>query len=466
MSEFKTKAQVNYGWGLSFNMTGKAPAIAKRIFSTYADALAYINDANDSAIEGLQLSVFNDADTKKNGIYFVEKIGTGTEDGVLKKVGDGSGVVSVADYNAAKEQATTENIGQLFYALDSVSEDGEVKYTAGLYVVTGEGTLSKLGTQAADGKDYQGQIDGLTARVSTVEGVVGNSEKGLVKDVADIKTAIGDAESGLTKKVADNTSAIKDIKTNLEAVNVKDIASDDKILSLAEDVISAKVSMSYGDSTSEGFNGKKTIKLLGKDSAILSEIDATDFIKDGMLEKVELKDFVQSETETKNGKYLVLTFNTESGKQGPIYLNVNELVDVYRAGKGLSVNDNEFSIKLKDDEKYLSLDADGNLVSKGIDDAISTAISPVSQKLTEVEGIANAANNKVKDLNFDDYAKIANLKTVNGQSLISDDATGDIKVIVGATIDGKDVTISDDNKLDLSSLLVPIDGDDVEVQNA
>ena len=38
MAEKKFDAQVNYGWGLSLNMTGKAPAVAKRIFNTLADA--------------------------------------------------------------------------------------------------------------------------------------------------------------------------------------------------------------------------------------------------------------------------------------------------------------------------------------------------------------------------------------------------------------------------------------------
>lgn len=87
MAEKIFDAQVNYGWGLTLNMTGKAPAISKRIFDTLADAQAYVNDANDSAIAGLQLSVIADTDTSKNGIYFVSKIGTGTEDGVLVKIG-------------------------------------------------------------------------------------------------------------------------------------------------------------------------------------------------------------------------------------------------------------------------------------------------------------------------------------------------------------------------------------------
>ena len=74
MAEYKTEKQVNYGWGLSLNMTGKAPAIAKRIFETLSDAQAYADDINDSAIAGLQLSVINDSDSSRNGIYFVKSI--------------------------------------------------------------------------------------------------------------------------------------------------------------------------------------------------------------------------------------------------------------------------------------------------------------------------------------------------------------------------------------------------------
>lgn len=87
MAEKLFDAQVNYGWGLSLNMTGKAPAVAKRIFDTYADALAYVNDVNDSAIEGLVLSVVADTDASKNGLYFVSKIATADHVGELVAVG-------------------------------------------------------------------------------------------------------------------------------------------------------------------------------------------------------------------------------------------------------------------------------------------------------------------------------------------------------------------------------------------
>lgn len=63
--------QVNYGWGVTLDMTHKVPAINKRIFNTYNDALAFANDISDSAIGGLLLTVIADGDN--NGAYFVKK---------------------------------------------------------------------------------------------------------------------------------------------------------------------------------------------------------------------------------------------------------------------------------------------------------------------------------------------------------------------------------------------------------
>jgi hypothetical protein len=90
MAEKIFDAQTNYGWGLTFNLTGKAPAINKRIFNTLADAQAYADDFNDSAVEGLLLSVVADTNPKNNGAYFVGTIKTSAESepAVLKKVGD------------------------------------------------------------------------------------------------------------------------------------------------------------------------------------------------------------------------------------------------------------------------------------------------------------------------------------------------------------------------------------------
>lgn len=100
MAEYKTEAQVNYGWGLSLNMTGKAPAVAKRIFETKADALAYVNDVNDSAIAGIAIGVINDPEEANNGLYFVKKIGTGSDDGEMAMAGAEPEALTEAEIDA------------------------------------------------------------------------------------------------------------------------------------------------------------------------------------------------------------------------------------------------------------------------------------------------------------------------------------------------------------------------------
>ena len=63
-----------YGWPLTFQMTGKFPLLAKRIFPTYAAAKAYINNLNDTAIPGIILTVVEDTTESNNGAYFVKSV--------------------------------------------------------------------------------------------------------------------------------------------------------------------------------------------------------------------------------------------------------------------------------------------------------------------------------------------------------------------------------------------------------
>lgn len=77
--------------------------------------------------------------------------------------------------------------------------------------------------------------------ISTLNGVVGDSNAGLVKDVEDLQTAVGDANSGLVKDVADNASAISSLETTIGDPN--DTSSDSTvygaIADLRDDVESA-----------------------------------------------------------------------------------------------------------------------------------------------------------------------------------------------------------------------------------
>jgi hypothetical protein len=132
MAEYKSKQQVNIPWGESFNMGVKSPAIAKRIFLTFDDAQAFVDDVDQSATPGIRITVLSNyvkdevatyteghfvylndvwvtaegqssGDTYTlgsdiKGVYYVDSIGDGTNPGELVRVGGGSsGIYTAGD---------------------------------------------------------------------------------------------------------------------------------------------------------------------------------------------------------------------------------------------------------------------------------------------------------------------------------------------------------------------------------
>lgn len=203
-NEILTGSQTLAPFVLSLDANGKYPIIAKRAFPTLADAQGYVDDANSSATPGIILTVTQDTE-KNNGIYLVTKVAgvDGNSVGELVPAGSGNGSVTAENYSAAKGLATADNVGQLVYVLNdetSTSEYDEnneaVVYSKGPYVVTGAGTVAKLGTTSASG-DIAGDVESLKGDVATlldeqVKGVVidgsvqaMDEDKNLVLDLSD-----------------------------------------------------------------------------------------------------------------------------------------------------------------------------------------------------------------------------------------------------------------------------------------
>jgi hypothetical protein len=114
----------------------------------------------------------------------------------------------------------------------------------------------------------------------------------------------------------------------------------------------------------------KKINLEGFDSSIIASIDATAFIKDGMINTVELV----TDPESHNpGTYLVITFNTDAGKDA-IYLDVSGLIDVYQGTNGVKVTGKDIHLIIDPtSEPYLSL-SDNGIKIKGINAKISEVV--------------------------------------------------------------------------------------------
>lgn len=114
----------------------------------------------------------------------------------------------------------------------------------------------------------------------------------------------------------------------------------------------------------------KKINLEGFDSSIIASIDATAFIKDGMINTVEL---VTNPESHDPGTYLVITFNTDAGKDA-IYLDVTGLIDVYQGTNGIKVTGKDIHLIIDPtSEPYLSL-SDNGIKIKGINAKISEVV--------------------------------------------------------------------------------------------
>lgn len=114
----------------------------------------------------------------------------------------------------------------------------------------------------------------------------------------------------------------------------------------------------------------KKINLEGFDSSVIASIDATAFIKDGMINTVELVTDPESHDP---GTYLVITFNTDAGKDA-IYLDVTSLIDVYRGTNGVKVTGKDIHLIIDPtSEAYLSL-SDYGIKIKGINAKISEVV--------------------------------------------------------------------------------------------
>ena len=166
MSEQKFISAANlFGWGQSFNATGKFPLIAKRVWKTYADMLAFVSDTSDVCPAGVVLTVINDTDTKKNGAYFVASCPTLENPNLpveVQKIGSGE-TLTAETYEAAVLLATDDNIGSIIY-VKSDSDGG----TKGPYVVAGAKVIQKLGTTTSTG-DISGDVSNLKTDVALLK---------------------------------------------------------------------------------------------------------------------------------------------------------------------------------------------------------------------------------------------------------------------------------------------------------
>lgn len=233
---------------------------------------------------------------------------------------------------AKKEAIEFEKTGNGNVVSGFSFENGKIKYTTSS-VATSEG-LEELQNKIADNEEAWAANTTYTFEIAN----------GKLK----ITPSTGDATELDVATPEELTEAINSAKLV--------VAAGDKVLAVADNTISSTLNLTYNSED-------KKIKLTGIADALIAEVDATDFIKDGMVDKVSF------DPETKK---LTITFNTVSGKDD-IEVDLTSLVDTYTAGNGIDITGNVVSVKVDaTSEAFLTVGA-GGVKLTGVQAAIDTA---------------------------------------------------------------------------------------------
>ncbi len=378
-------SSVQNGYGKSFIATGKFPIVAKRAWQTYNDMLEYVNDINDSCFAGTILAVINDSNEKNNGVYLVVSCPTLSNPDIateIIKVGEGSGSLAIANFTVTGDkvkEATADNIGQVIYITT-----GNTTYPSGPYIVTGVGTVARIGTTTASG-DLAGDVNVLKGDVATLKDTVGGEDSGLVKDVKDLKTSVGSITIPVKDVTYDNKSIISEDGTvsltqfaKTSDYKIKDVATNDKILSATDGVIGSTISY-----TRESVNGVDSLVLKGVNNTVIGSIPVADFVADGMLESVE------PVSDTNKFKFV---FKKVDGSTADFEVDFSKFVDTYHAdNETLELDSSTNTFKVKNNV-FVYKDGNYNTLTSNAAKAYEILFNETNfTGLSNTKGLARAA---------------------------------------------------------------------------
>ena len=219
------------------------------------------------------------------------------------------------------------------------------------------------GTVAVDAK-----VDELSANTMAVDEALDNKIDELSANTmaADHELADRIAELEGNKILGISAITVDVLENGDSKVSLVINEEDDKILSQNALGLKAKVTLDY-------VSADKKIYLKGKNDVVISEIDATDFIKDGMLDSANVivateEDHAQYPELIVGKTYIKLLFNTDAeqpGKANPVFISADDLVDIYTVAPEsysyMAINDYVISLNVDQEGGIASYDYARNI---------------------------------------------------------------------------------------------------------
>lgn len=223
--------------------------------------------------------------------------------------------------------------------------------------INDDGSISLYGIDSlAFERDIIGEDGQPTGEKESVQYQPLMTKSGLIW-VEPSKTTV-EGLSALLEALTQRVDTLEDAVDNLEFTGV---AADDKVLSITDKLISSTISLDYDEDS-------KAIKLYGKadaegNKAELGSVDATPFIKDGMLEDVDYN---------ADNNTLTFKWNTAAGITEDTVV-LSDIIEPYTQGNGIEIDGNSIKIKLAEDSESFLTVSEAGLKLSGIQDAIDTA---------------------------------------------------------------------------------------------
>ena len=368
-NEFKLEGFASWDLPVYLHRQNPVPLDETSVFTSFEAAQQYASDEQRMAYPGQIISVVTESEVK------VYKINNGQ----LEELGKGSLVTG----QNPKLLAKADNIGQIIYLTTQV-QDGEDTYSPGPYIVSGAGTVSKIGTTSPSG-DIATDVATLQGKVGTLEQTVGkkgsgsdNPSTGLVKDVEDLKSE----DTKLAGQI--NTLSGKVDKIKVEKLNTAE---------------SESFAATYKFTDAAG----NTVNInIPKDQFLKGVTYVAD--------KPEPAEGNSADIEFPALKF-EWQFADETIKQAVTYVSVKSLIDNYG---------------IKDTEKYLKKDTSNNFYidfdalkaaiigSENTPDSVLGKIKAATDKAAAAESTANVAKSAA-----DTATKTANTAKTTAESAVS-----------------------------------------------
>lgn len=250
--------------------------------------------------------------------------------------------------------------------VSDVTINGNSVKTEGVATILVEGTYNNDNNKIATQTTVSDAIDALkndltgnatiasksgntvTLKIGVTEsnGVISNND-GADITLADV--AATGAAADVTIADANNKITATNVEGALEELadaiknNKVTVSSNENIISMSNNVLSTTLTMvveKQGDSE----NQKDYIVLKGIGDTEITKVDASQFLKDGMLSNAELvTDEAAEEGVTEKVPYIKLSFNTDAGQQD-IRFSVSSLVDTYTSGNSTALTVDNYTI--------------------------------------------------------------------------------------------------------------------------